>query len=187
MTTNAAHILPTIAVIEQTHAWGDCLKADSGEIGRHCHCSIEVAAIRAGEPRTCRFCLEVVSPELPADEVAETDAEVEAQIDAEPVVAFEVRSGGATIPAATANEAIRIAERERAAGRGATVVAPCGHGQTDQLNRATGRRELTPCRRCVQIAAAADVLSNGGELTGTLRAANVERDARAHRCATDAR
>jgi hypothetical protein len=186
MTTNAARILPTIAVIEQTHAWGDCLKADSGEIGRHCHCSIEVAAIRAGEPRTCRFCLEVVSPELPAVE-RRTAAELEAQIDAEPVVAFEVRSGGATIPAATADEAIRLAERERAAGRGATVVAPCGHGQTDQLNHATGRRELTPCRRCAQIAAAADVLSNGGELTGTLRAANVERDARAHRCATDAR
>jgi hypothetical protein len=186
MTTNAARILPTIAVIEQTHTWGDCLKADSGEIGRHCHCSIEVAAIRAGEPRTCRFCLEVVSPELPAVE-RRTAAELEAQIDAEPVVAFEVRSGGATIPAATADEAIRLAERERAAGRGATVVAPCGHGQTDQLNHATGRRELTPCRRCAQIAAAADVLSNGGELTGTLRAANVERDARAHRCATDAR
>lgn len=50
----AANLIP---VIEQTHSWGDCMKHDSDTVGRHCHCSIEVAAAKAGEVRTCRHCL----------------------------------------------------------------------------------------------------------------------------------
>jgi hypothetical protein len=63
MTTNSpAPILPTVAVIEQTHAWGDCIKVTADDGFRHCHCATEVAAIRAGEPRTCRHCGEVTNP-----------------------------------------------------------------------------------------------------------------------------
>lgn len=46
-----------IRVIEQTHEWGDCRKVD----GWHCHCALQVAAIKAGESRTCRHCGERAS------------------------------------------------------------------------------------------------------------------------------
>jgi hypothetical protein len=85
---------------------------------------------------------------------------------------FTIVAGGVPVGQASGYaDAEATAESHRARGTGATVYGPCCH----PLDRLRGGAD---CRRCIQVRQAAEVLRAGRELTGYLRAAGVEGEAR---------